>query len=173
MLQPELWREAQGFFDSLFRYPKIWQRYFHFMAASFAVMGMYMYWLGSRKQRGSDDPVYALAKQFGKGSAFWFTLLQIFAGPFLLFSMNSAVRDSFLGGSAVHTSLLAAAVLLAIVLLVMLLRLLKFETRRLFLSSLAMLLLIIGLMSWIRHEVRELYLAPYMEELPRTVQKGK
>ncbi|MEF3312107.1 cytochrome c class I [Paenibacillus sp. GYB004] len=168
MLHPELWSGSKGFFDSLFRYPTIWQRYFHFMAASFAIIGMYMYGWGRRKIRVKDDPVYRLAQTFGKGSAFLFTLLQLIAGPFLLLSMSSEVRSSFLGGSAFHTSLLVVSVTLAFVLIVLLFRLYKADSRKLFISSAVVLLVIMGLMSWIRHEVRELYLAPYMEQAPRS-----
>ena len=171
MLQPELWDGSKGFWDSLFRYPTIWQRYLHFMAAGFAVIGMYMFWWGKRKSRRGDDPVYALARKFGKGSAFLFTLLQLIAGPLLLLSMNSEVRSSFLGGSFFHTSLLGTAIVLAVALVVLLYRLYKADSRRLFLSSLVVLLVIMGLMSWIRHEVRELYLAPYTEEVSRTLRK--
>ncbi|QTH45475.1 cytochrome ubiquinol oxidase subunit I [Cohnella sp. LGH] len=171
MLQPELWNGSKGFFDSLFRYPTIWQRYLHFMAAGFAVIGMYMYWWGKRKSRQEDNPVYALARKFGKGSALLFTLLQLIAGPLLLLSMNSGVRSSFLGGSLFHTSLLGTAVALAFVLVALMYKLYKADSRKLFVSSLTVLLLIMGLMSWIRHEVRELYLAPYTEEVSRTLRK--
>ncbi len=169
MLHPELWSGSKGFFDSLFRYPTIWQRYFHFMAASFAIIGMYMYWWGKRKGREKEDPVYRLATKFGKGSAFLFTLLQLIAGPILLLSMNSEVRASFLGGSAFHTSLLTISVAFALVLIVLLYRLYKVDSRKLFISSVVVLLMIMGLMSWIRHEVRDLHLAPYMEQVPRNL----
>ncbi|WP_461671281.1 hypothetical protein, partial [Mycobacterium tuberculosis] len=115
MLHPELWEGSKGFFDSLFRYPTIWQRYFHFMSASFSIIGMYMYWWGRRRTREGDNPVFELAKKFGKGTAFFFTLLQMIAGPFLLLSMSSVVRNSFLGGSLFHTLLLGVAVALAVV----------------------------------------------------------
>ena len=169
MLHPDMWTGSKGFWDSLFRYPTIWQRYLHFMAASFAVIGMYMYWWGSRRSRGSDDPMYAQAKKFGKGSAFLFTLLQLIAGPFLLLSMSPPVRDSFLGGSLFHTLLLGVSVALAVVLMCVLYKLYKADSRKLFIWAAVLLLIIMGLMSWIRHEVREIYLAPYMEEAPRNL----
>lgn len=169
MLQPELWNGSKGFFDSLFRYPTIWQRYFHFMSASFAIIGMYMYGWGKRKIRENDDPAFALAQKYGKGSALLFTLLQLVAGPYLLLSMSGEVRASFLGGSVFHTLLLAVAVALAIALIVLLYRLYKADSKKLFVSSAVVLVLIMGLMSWIRHEVRELYLAPYTEQAPRNL----
>ncbi|MBD2847392.1 cytochrome c class I [Paenibacillus sp. IB182496] len=170
MLQPELWEGAKGFWDSLFRYPTIWQRYFHFMAASFSIIGMYMYWRGRRLSRKTGDPVHALAMKYGKGSALIFTVLQMLAGPILLLSMHVEVRASFLGGSVFHTSLLAVAVALALILIVLLYRLYQADSRRLFAAAAAVLLTILLLMSWIRHEVRELYLAPYAEQVPRTLQ---
>ncbi|WP_141501098.1 cytochrome c class I [Paenibacillus luteus] len=171
MLQPELWKESRGFFQSLFLYPTIWQRYFHFMAASFAVMGMYTYWWGRRKSLKDTDPVYIEAKQFGKKSAFLFTFLQVVAGPVLLLSMNADVRKAFMGGSLFHTSLLGVSIVLAILLIVILYKLLKSETKKLFISALSILLIILLLMSWIRHEVREISLAPYIDQQPRTEQK--
>lgn len=172
MLQPELWNGSKGFWDSLFRYPTIWQRYFHFMSASFAIMGMYMYWWGRRRSRTDQDPLFHLAKQFGKGSALVFTTLQLIAGPILLLSFSPEVRSSFMGGSAFHTALLSVSVGLALVLIVLLYRLYKADSRRLFISSLAVLIIIMGLMSWMRHEVRELSLAPYMEDAPRSLQSS-
>ncbi|MCM3747969.1 cytochrome c class I [Paenibacillus pasadenensis] len=172
MLHPEMWAGSKGFLDSLFRYPTIWQRYFHFMSASFAIIGMYMYWWGRRRSRKSGEAEFLLAQKFGKGTAFLFTLLQLIAGPFLLLSMSKEVRDHFLGGSIFHTVLLGIAVILAIALIILLYKLYRADSRKLFIASVTLLLVIMGLMSWIRHEVRELYLAPYMEESPRNVQDG-
>ncbi len=171
MLHPEMWTGSKGFWDSLFRYPTIWQRYFHFMSASFAIIGMYMYWWGRRRGGNHPTPIHERAKTFGKGSALLFTVLQLIAGPILLLGMSEGVRTSFMGGSLFHTLLLSVAVVLALILIVMLYRLYKADSRRLFISSVVILFLIMGMMSWIRHEVRELYLAPYMQEAPRTMQQ--
>ncbi|MCD1261237.1 cytochrome c class I [Paenibacillus athensensis] len=173
MLQPELWEPGRGFWRSLFAYPTIWQRYLHFMAASFSMMGLFMYGWGKRRERKDSDsvPVWTEYAAYGKRMAALFTALQLLAGPMLLLSMDKRVKSMFLGGSWFHTGLLTAAIGLALVLLWLLLRLAKQDNKRLFLASLALLLLAVTLMSWIRHEVRELYLAPYMEEAPRTLQK--
>ncbi|MEB3102080.1 cytochrome c class I [Ferviditalea candida] len=173
MLNPQMWEGSRGFFHSLFYYPTIWQKYFHFMSASFTVMGMYMYWWGRKKSLKHSDPVYTEMKNFGKKSAFLFALLQLLAGPILLLSLDSQVRSSFLGGSLFHSALLVTAAILAVIWIAMLLQLIRHESKRLFVSSLALLLVIMGLMGWIRGEVRGLYLAPYMDESPRTVHTVK
>jgi cytochrome c len=88
-------------------------------------------------------------------------VLQLAAGPLLLLSMDKHVRNMFMGGSLFHTSLLLMAILLAMVLCWLLLKLIEKDNKRVFLTSLTVLLIVVSLMSWIRHEVRELYLAPY------------
>jgi cytochrome c len=143
----------------------------HFMAASFTMTGMYMYWWGGRQLRKGDDPVAGESRVYGKRLATVFTLLQLAAGPLLLLSMDAPVKQAFMGGSLFHTGLLALAILLAIVLCGMLIKLQAADNRRLFILSLSILLVVLSLMSWIRHEVRELYLAPYMKESPRTVEE--
>ncbi|SDD96729.1 hypothetical protein SAMN02799630_04346 [Paenibacillus sp. UNCCL117] len=167
MLHPELWEPGRGFWLSLFAYPTIWQRYLHFMAASFSMLGVYIYWWGNRSSQRHGEEVTFRAKTFGKGMAAGFTLLQLLAGPLLLFSMNSVVRHAFMGGSFFHTALLALAIVLAIVLCVVLIRLVREDSRRRFLIAVVLLLVVLSLMSWIRHEVREIQLAPYMERSPR------
>ncbi|MEX2461697.1 MAG: cytochrome c class I [Paenibacillaceae bacterium] len=171
MLQPELWDASRGFWRSLFAYPTIWQRYMHFMAASFGMMGMFMYWWGRRRQRKDNEPTWIEYALYGKKMAALFTVMQLAAGPMLLLSMDKHVRSMFMGGSLFHTSLLLTAILLAIVLCWLLLLLIKKDSKKVFISSLTVLLIVVSLMSWIRHEVRELYLAPYIEKAPRTLGK--
>ncbi|MFB6363478.1 hypothetical protein ACFCP7_05360 [Paenibacillus elgii] len=171
MHHPELWDPERGFWRSLFAYPTIWQRCLHFMAASFTMLGLFLYGWGRRIERNGAGPVMEAAKRSGKTMVAGFTLLQLLAGPLLLFSMDSRVRHAFMGGSAFHTALLAVAVLLAIGLCWLLVRLVRQDGRRLFVATVCVLLIVLTLMSWIRHEVREIYLQPYMEESPRTVRK--
>ncbi|KEQ27694.1 hypothetical protein [Paenibacillus tyrfis] len=171
MLHPELWDPERGFWRSLFAYPTIWQRYLHFMAASFTMLGLFLYGWARRRERNGTGPVTDAAKRYGKTMAAGFTLLQLLAGPLLLLSMDGRVQHAFMGGSAFHTALLAVAVLLAIGLCWLLVRLVRQDGRRLFATTVSVLLIVLTLMSWIRHEVREIYLQPYMEESPRTVQK--
>ncbi|TBL69915.1 cytochrome c class I [Paenibacillus thalictri] len=174
MLYPELWETSRGFWRSLFAYPTIWQRYMHFTAASFSMLGIYLVWWSSRagKRHGEEiaAQIAAHGKTFGKAIAAGFTIAQLAAGPYLLLSMSPVVRRAFMGGSLLHTALLAIAILLAIVLCVMLVRLVKTDNRQLFRNSVIVLLVVLSLMSWIRHEVREIQLEPYMEQSPRNVQ---
>ena len=51
MLYPDKWGQANGFFESLFYYPQIWSRYLHFMLASLATGGFYLYVFFTYKKR--------------------------------------------------------------------------------------------------------------------------
>ena len=194
MLYPELWRGSEGFFHGLFYYPTVWQRYFHFLAATFSIMGIFLIWWANRQLKHaknettegdeaqaevaatSEDGKVDLKvaaheemKSLGKKTALLFTLLQILAGPILLLGLESNVRSQFLGQSAYHTTLLAVATVAALALAFLFFQLYKKESKKMFMSSLILFVFIIGLMGTIRHEVRELYLEPYKEEIPRTV----
>ncbi|MFC5628402.1 cytochrome ubiquinol oxidase subunit I [Aliibacillus thermotolerans] len=192
MLYPDKWAGAEGFFHSLFYYPQIWQRYFHFILASFAVTGLVMYFWNKRKltQRtklhavdGKDEvaattenvkedvKVYEAGKSFGMQAAFWTTALQLVIGPLVLFSLDREVRLLYLGDDVFLTSLLSISTLLSVVLIGMLFMLMKTEAKKWLLSSLTTLVLVIGLMGWMRHEVRESYIDPHRAENPPTIEQ--
>ncbi|WP_431026798.1 cytochrome ubiquinol oxidase subunit I [Lysinibacillus sp. LZ02] len=169
MLYPEKWGDAQGFFHSLIYYPQIWQRYFHFILASLAAGGFYLFvyytWKG-RKQKAILEHEQGL-KKFGVKMALWVTLCQIATGFILLFSFETNIRMLYLGEDVLLTSLLVASIILTIVLCGLLHVAGERNSGKAFFLSVATFVLILGVMGYMRHELRENYLQPYMEEHPR------
>ncbi|HHY21378.1 MAG TPA: cytochrome c class I [Bacilli bacterium] len=179
MLYPEMWAGAKGFFHSLFYYPQIWQRYFHFMLSSFAVTGLAMYIWNRRKlaKHQVEDRVEAeqiaaleLGKKFGIATALWTTALQLVAGTLLLISLKTDVMMLYMGGDALLTAILLGSILISILLIFFLFMAMRTDAKRWFNLSLSMFVLVIALMGWMRHEVRESYIKPYEELSPKTVQ---
>lgn len=183
MLYPEMWAGANGFFHSLFYYPQIWPRYFHFILATFAVTGIYLYfWNGllQRKQlknsvvSGEEEQfalhkeVYRQGKHLGVLTTIWTTVLQFGAGFLLLFSFEKDIMLLYMGGDALLTGLLVASLLLTVLLLISLFMLMKTDIRKYFVLTLITFVLVLGVMGWMRHELRENHLKQYIEENPRT-----
>lgn len=175
MLYPEMWRGAEGFFHSLVYYPQVWPRYFHFILASFAATGIYLYFWNGRLQKNgtideSDAATYQSGKRLGIVTTIWTTVLQLVVGFVLLMSFNRDIMLLYLGDDFLLTSMLIGSIVLTLVLVFFLYRLLKTDQRKFFVSSITTFFLILALMGWMRHELRESYLSPYLEEQPRTTQ---
>ncbi|MFC5540602.1 cytochrome ubiquinol oxidase subunit I [Ureibacillus suwonensis] len=172
MLYPDKWGEVQGFFPSLLYYPQIWQRYLHFILASLATGGFYVflfYAYKSRKKGGLEDYEQSL-KLFGAKVGLWITVVQLIAGFILLFAFKPEVRMLFMGEDLLLTTLLMLSIVLTIILCVFLFLAGYKDSFKSFVLSAAVFVLIVGIMGWIRHEVRETYLSPYFDEFPRTEQ---
>ncbi|KIQ94864.1 hypothetical protein LH47_01044 [Anoxybacillus thermarum] len=169
MLYPEKWETANGFFHSIVHYPQIWQRYAHFILASLAAGGFYMYFYFTWKQKKQTlSDVEQTLKIGGVKVTFWITLLQLVFGSLLLMSFRRDVMLLFMGDDLLLTTLLLTSILLTIVLCALLYVAMKKDTPKWFYASIACFVLIVALMGWMRHEVREAYLQPYMDEYPRT-----
>lgn len=196
MLYPEMWAGANGFFHSLFYYPQIWQRYTHFMLSSFAVMGVFMYLWNRRlltklqtnvgeendgvkevaatiEQSSSHEAVYQAGKKFGIGIAFWTTVLQFVSGSLVLVSLEKEKMMLYMGENAFLTGLLMSSILVSIILTFSLYMVIKTDAKRWFNLSIATFILVIALMGWMRHEVREVYIKPHQELNPQTVLADK
>ncbi|TXK74616.1 hypothetical protein [Paenibacillus sp. N3.4] len=106
------------------------------------MMGMFTYGWGKSRQRIDHQPEWSEYALFGKKMTALFTVLQLAAGPMLLLSMDKSVQNKFMGGSLFHTSLLLTAILLAIVLCWLLLLLIKKDSRKVFISSITVLLIV-------------------------------
>jgi len=172
MLYPDKWGEVQGFFPSLLYYPQIWQRYLHFILASLATGGFYVflfYEYKSRKKGGLEDYEQSL-KLFGAKVSLWITVVQLIAGFILLFAFKPEVRMLFMGEDLLLTTLLMLSIVLTIILCVFLFLAGYKDSFKSFVLSAAVFVLIVSIMGWIRHEVRETYLSPYFDEFPRTEQ---
>lgn len=172
MLYPDQWTGANGFFHSLFYYPQIWQRYFHFILASLASGGVYLYVFYMFKRKKQNKPLIEheqSLKLFGLKVGFWTTMMQIVTGFILLFSFEKEIRMLYLGENTLLTVLLIASIILTILLCALLQFAGNRDSTKAFMLSVATFVLILGIMGVMRHELRENYLQPYIDEYPRTV----
>ncbi|KEO82846.1 hypothetical protein [Tumebacillus flagellatus] len=159
MLYPALWQETHGFFSALVTYPTLFQRYLHFLFASLSVTGIYFLIWANRKRRSNSTLPYEFVSRFGRRVALIFTAGQLIAGPLLLISLDDRVRASMLSGF--HLVLLLCAFLLGLSLLYVLGNVLKKPSRKAVLIAGMHVVLLLGVMGVMRHEVRDLYLEPY------------
>lgn len=169
MLYPEQWATANGFFHSLFHYPQIWQRYLHFMLASIATGGFYFFIFYSFKKRKhvlQEDEVSL--KRNGAKVGFWVTVVQLVAGFLLLFSFKPEIRMLYMGEDLLLTTLLILSIMFTLILCALLYKASEQDSGKSFLLALATFVMILGIMGWMRHELRESYLQPYLEDNPRT-----
>lgn len=175
MLYPDMWEGSNGFFHALTYYPQVWQRYAHFILASFALAGFYVYFwnarLSRKAEKGEEEPseLHGLGKKLGLKVLIVSTALQFFTGFWLLLQFEPEIRLLYMGEDLLLTTLLVGSILLTIVLLVFLFLLMKHSTKRYFILSVATFVVVLGAMGWMRHELRENYLKPYIDEHPRTV----
>ena len=90
MLFPEKWPEVGGFFSSL-RIGNVFPRYFHFLAATIALTGLFLAgWMGRKKypvERHLPEFTRASLKRIFYRVAFFATLAQLAFGPLLLFTL--------------------------------------------------------------------------------------
>lgn len=177
MLYPDMWEGAKGFFHGLVYYPQIWQRYVHFILASFAVAGIYLYFWNNRSQKkaeatNGDDIVKALVhrqgKKLGLQVMMWTTALQLVSGTWLFMSFDREIRLLYMGDDPLLTGLFIGSILVTLLLIFFLALLMKNDKKPYLALSLAAFILVLGLMGWMRHELREAYLDPYQKETPRT-----
>lgn len=177
MLYPEMWEGSKGFFHGLTYYPQIWQRYFHFILASFALAGFYLYFWNERKQKkqteegdSTTQAVQTEGKKLGLKVMIGTTALQFITGIWLLMQFEPEIRLLYMGEDALLTGLLMGSIIVTAVLLFFLYLLLKHDKSKYFILSVATFVLVLGMMGWMRHELRETYIKPYKDEMPQTTQ---
>lgn len=178
MLYPEKWMQANGFFHSLFYYPQIWQRYFHFILASFAGGGLYaalFYTWKMRRQKKKkpdyqEDKLEHFIRRLGVKTTIWITFIQFIAGALVLFSLEREIKLLYMGGDWLSTILLISSLIATFILLLFLYMADSKDSHRAFMGALISFVIVLGLMGWMRHEVREAYLKPHIENNPRTVE---
>lgn len=176
MLYPTMWEGANGFFHSLFYYPQIWPRYGHFILASFAVSGFYLYFWNNRLQKkmsesnDTEEKMITNGKRLGLQVMIGSTVLQFALGFILLFSFDRDIRMLYLGDDFLLTTLFVISLLMTAMLVYFLYLLMVRDKRKYFILSLSTFVIILSVMGWMRHELRESYLNPYLEEVTRTTQ---
>lgn len=180
MLYPDMWEGSKGFFHGLTYYPQIWQRYFHFILASFALAGFYLYFWNNRIQKKTfgkeQDQTQLLMEKQGKRLGLQVmistTALQFVTGFWLLMKFEPEIRLLYMGEDALLTGLLMGSIIVTMILLFFLYLLMKHDKRKYFMMSVASFVLVLGIMGWMRHELRETYIKPYKEEVPQTTQSS-
>lgn len=176
MLYPDMWANSKGFFHALTYYPQVWQRYFHFILASFALTGFYLYFWNKRlslkkePNHTSRSDLFTLGKRLGLQVLIISTALQFVTGFWLLLQFEPEIRLLYMGEDMLLTGLLGGSIILTMVLLIFLFLLMKKDKRRYLIFSVTTFMIILAAMGWMRHELRETYLDPYKEQHPRTVE---
>jgi cytochrome c len=90
MLFPEKWKMVKGFFSALML-PNVWPRYFHFIFASLAVSGLFLFWWFGRAKEKYEEMfknigLQELRKRF-YSITFMASLAQFLIGPIVLFTL--------------------------------------------------------------------------------------
>lgn len=93
MLFPDKWSVVSGFWDALFL-PTVFSRYFHFINASLALTGLYLFWHVGRKSYFTDGKFSStvnqqLKKQFYQ-ITFYASIAQFVIGPIILLTLPTA-----------------------------------------------------------------------------------
>lgn len=92
MLFPEKWQSIQGFMSAL-TLPNVLPRYFHFLASSLAVTGLFVVWYNKRKKYNVEAIYSNLTrydlKRMGYNLALGASFAQFLIGPIVLISLPS------------------------------------------------------------------------------------
>ena len=177
MLYPEMWAESKGFFHGLTYYPQVWQRYLHFILASFAAAGFYLYFWNNRLQKKMlknnqietevEVNMKVKGKKYGLQIMIWSTAIQFGAGFLLILSFEKDIRMLYMGEDVLLTSLLIISIFVTFILLYFLSLLKTTDKKKYFLLAVISFVIVLALMGWMRHELRENYIKPFKEEMPQ------
>ena len=109
MLFPEKWNTVHGFISALL-IPNVFPRYIHFICASLAVTGLFLFWYVGRKNYPFDEHFTTFTRYDLKKKAYSLTLgaslAQFLAGPLLLLTLPS----KGMGWNLIGVILLGAAI---------------------------------------------------------------
>lgn len=155
MLAPKVWPALYGSGISGLRLnlgdPSLAPRYLHFLVGGMAAAGLGILFLG-RLSRGDDSE---LADRMADTGRRWFLIatgLQIIIGLWFLFALPDRVRNSFIGGNVVDTTVLTLGIVLALIAMPL--------VRRRPGAASILTGLAIFLMVGVRHRVRQISLLP-------------
>ncbi len=157
MLYPEDWRTVTSFWDALWL-PNVLPRYFHFVMASLALTGLFFVYYFRRKSADVDLgslKVNEVTRAF-YGVALAATAAQILFGSLLFFTLPAHVVSLRLIGTL--TLVLA---LVPVALWWLWHEVTAEEPGRRFRPLVAVLTVVVCLMIWARHEVRETAVQPH------------
>jgi cytochrome c len=167
MLFPDKWSQVKGFFSAL-QIGNVFPRYFHFVAASLALMGLFLSWWFGRKGFDVEKKLPGFTKaelrrHFYRWT-FWVSCAQFVFGPFVFFTLPEQ------GITARMMLWIFGAALLAIVVLWLLWREIHETDERIgrgFWPIAAIFALVVLGMGQGRHLYREAALAPHKAAIER------
>lgn len=92
MMYPEKWAAVKGFLSTLVL-PNVFPRYFHFIFASLAVTGLFIFWYNKRKNYPVEEIYQTFTrydlKKAGYSIALGASIAQFLFGPLVLFTLPS------------------------------------------------------------------------------------
>jgi len=136
-------------------------RLFHFLLAAPAVAGAFLVAYAAFMRNKTEEAYWTWAARYG---ALWFigaTLLQLAVGPIFLVVLPADIRDQFIGDNVGRTYLLFAGVGISIVALAAMATALRLRNPLWpGLAGAVSVIATVGLMSVVRHVVRDEYLKP-------------
>lgn len=159
MLYPEHWRTVRSFWDALWL-PNVLPRYFHFLMASLALTGLFFVYYFRRKSTTVDLgglKLHDVTRLF-YGVAFGTTAAQVLFGLLLFLTLPAHVISVALIGI-----LGLVLVLVPIVLWLLWHEIRAEEPGRKLRPVVVVLTVIVSLMVWARHEVRETAVVPHRD----------
>ena len=178
MLRPESWLEpylrAPGGGHLNWSDPSLYPRYLHMLLGAMAVAGLWIMLLGAHRRSG-DAEWSGWALGYGARLFVHATLANLAVGMWFLMALPREVMLLFMGRSALATSLLAAAVICALLALGLAWSAARAaDGRRQGVAGAGVTLLLLIFMVVIRHVVRQAMLAPAfrIEELQTDPQWG-
>jgi len=165
MLFPGEWVNVSGFFSSL-RIGNVFPRYFHFLAASLALTGLFLAWWFGRKK----FPIEQYLPEFERAElrrlfyriAFYLTAAQLIFGPLLLFTLP------FGGITSTMLILVGIGVVLAAVVLFILYKDIISDNARIgkyLVAAVIVFAILVGVMGTVRHVYREASIEPHKQQI--------
>jgi cytochrome c len=163
MLYPEKWSQIAGFFAAL-EVGNVFPRYFHFVSASLAIMGLFLSWWFGRASFPIEEKLPGftraeLRRHFYRW-AFWVSCAQFIFGPLVFITLPTR------GVTWSMSSWIIAGVLLAIVALWLIWKEIQESDEKIgqrFWTIVALFTLVILGMGQGRHLYRDVQLAPHKE----------
>jgi len=161
-VQPAQWAAFEADPWVVLADPTFVPRLLHFVLAGLGFAAVIMVWWSVRAvERGADRQLEGAIARFGWTWALWTTVLQVVDGFVLLFVLPQPVLSGLMKGGAVTMVPLTLAILGAVGLLVMMARVSDpLAAKGTVTGTLGAMVLVIGVMTVTRHQIRVLYLAP-------------
>ena len=163
MLTPERWTAwfaNSGGFHLNTEDPTFFPRWLHYVTGSLAVAGIFVA-LWARAFPGQDPEGARARERLGMKWFFRATVVQMVLGVLWLVTLPKAVLLGFMGGDGVATTLLVSSIALGLAAL-------ESSFRGRVLPAAVLAAATVFAMSWVRDQLRKLYLDPYqtLDQLP-------